>query len=118
MKSFPNKAIGAKRNYTLGFSNLPAGVTITSCSVTAVVRDESTVPDTNPSAILNGDAQTNAVATTVCGAPLGAHLAVIQSIWQGVVGCTYLLTFTVTLSNAEVIVEEYSLYVSKYAPRS
>lgn len=88
MLSFPSKLTDEDIDLVVDFSNaVPAGVTISSASVTATVYSGV---DGTPSAIVNGSATIS-------------NSLITQTIDDGTEGCVYLLTFSATLSDGQIV---------------
>lgn len=118
MNSFQDKGTGETRTYTANFQTyINAGLTISSFAVAIALHEDSDVADTNPSAMLNGAAQKNAAEyRTADGQTIATGAAVMQSIKDGILGALYVVTFTATLSDSQVIEEQATLYISEYVP--
>lgn len=118
MLSFSAKGATELIDVTVDFSNLlPANVNLATATVTAAVYDYSQVTDTSPASILKNAAQVNSTDyTTASGDVLAANKGVIQRLQNGVVNCTYVLTFTVTTSDGQTLVEQVTITIVQYIP--
>ena len=117
MREFEAKKPASTYIYAAGFSALiPDGVTITAKNVTVAVYDKSTVADASPSSMLTGAAALNAEASAIdfVNNPVGT--AVLQKITGGVEGAIYVVSFSATLSDGQILSEDVLLPVTKYEP--
>ncbi|HCE07480.1 MAG TPA: hypothetical protein DEQ40_02545 [Oxalobacteraceae bacterium] len=118
MTAWGNKKAGEirTRTYVLPSKMVAAGITISSVTSVAVAMLESSPIDPSPSSLLNGAAQINATPITDGNRTTGVGQAVMQSLKGGIVGCTYVVTFTLLLSTGETFSRDCTQYISEYVP--
>jgi hypothetical protein len=117
MREFEAKKPASTYIYAAGFSALiPEGVTITTKTVAVTVYDKSAVADASPSSMLTGSSALNldAVVIDFVNNPVGT--AVLQKITGGVLGATYVISFSTLLSDGQTLSEDVLLPVAKYEP--
>jgi hypothetical protein len=112
------------RTLTVGFSQqLPAGVTLASCSVTAEPGPaSSTVKDTQSgaSATLSGspaiNTQTLTINTTNGPVVQAAGQAISQQVTVGLTGANYVYRFQATASDGDTYEADILQFVVPYVP--
>lgn len=117
MRSFDPKVSSEIRALTAIFSKVATpGTTIASCTVAASVATDSRVADPTPQNIISGSPVINALAGLIGGVTVPPGLAITQSVQGGVLDCTYVLTYTATMSDGQIFVEQVRIFVAPYVP--
>lgn len=104
------------RTYVMPPAMRAAGITITTCVVTQALYENSAAPDASPN-VLDGTRVINAAPITYKGQTIAANQAVLQPVKGDVANATYVITFTMALSNGDLaFVEDCLLPISTHVP--